>query len=144
LQSEQLHTQFYLSTSNGRAAGLMLQQLPPQIAQGADERAAQWEHATVIAETVTGDELLALEATEILHRLYHDQSLRVFTPQPVVYQCRCTRERSLDALGLLPLEELEQSFTEEGVISMTCDMCGEVYSFERQDIPALAEGRVLH
>lgn len=144
LQSEQLHTRFFLAADTTSAAGMMLQQLPTQIAQNAEDRLDQWQTAAILAETTTSQELLELAPAELLHRLFHEHDLQVFTPETVAFRCRCTRQRSLDALSLLPAEELEEALAENGEISMTCEMCGATYRFPREALPTLAENRVLH
>ena len=143
-QSEQLHTRFILAAEGESAAGFMLQQLPAQIAQGAADRQEQWQAATVLADTLTVEELLNLDTTVVLHRLYHEYDVKLFDPKTVTYRCRCTRQRSLDALSLLPLDELEAALEDEGVITMTCEMCNAVYRFSREELPTLAEDRILH
>lgn len=144
LQSEQLNTRFWLFADGTHAAGLMLQQLPAQIRQDAVEREKQWQEAEVLASTVTAQELYELEPTTIVHRLYHEQAVRIFEPQPVVFCCSCSRERSLNALATLAASELEEIFEEQDVIDMTCEMCGTPYTFNRGDLPRLADPPILH
>ena len=144
VQSEQLNTRFWLTSNGTSAAGMMLQQLPAQRQQSAQDRQNQWENAVVLAETVTPTELAELAPAMLLHRLFNEETLRLFEPQSVVFHCSCSRERSLNALASLPLEELEDILTEQGVIDMTCEMCGAPYRFNRIDIPGLAEPPVLH
>lgn len=143
-QSEQLQTRFMLAAEGGTAAGFMLQQLPAQIAQDSRDREEQWQAATVLADTLTPEELLNLDTAVLLHRLYHEFDLQLFDPKAVNYRCRCTRQRSLDALSLLPPDELEAALEDEGVITMTCEMCSAVYRFGREELPTLAEDRILH
>lgn len=144
LQSEQLNTRFWLFADGVRAVGLMLQQLPAQIQQDAQDRENQWHEAEVLADTVTADELYELDPEAMLHRLYHEQPLRIFEPKTVVFRCSCSRERSLNALGTLSSSELEDIIEEQGVIDMTCEMCGTPYTFNRGDLPGLAEPPILH
>ncbi|MEE4203085.1 MAG: Hsp33 family molecular chaperone HslO [Halieaceae bacterium] len=143
-QSEQLQTRFMLAASAGEAAGFMLQQLPAQVAQDAADRQEQWQTVTVLADTLTQNELLTLDAEVLLHRLYHEYDLQLFEPKALTYRCRCTRQRSLDALSLLPADELEAALEDEGVITMTCEMCNATYEFAREELPTLAEDRILH
>ncbi len=144
LQSEQLNTRFWLATSADCAAGMVLQQLPAQLQQAAQEREDQWETARVLAETLTPQELLDLPSAALLHRLYHEHPLRLFEPTPVEFKCSCSRDRTLGALSSLPVADLEEIIAEQGAIDMTCEMCGTPYKFERKDLPALAEPPLLH
>ncbi len=142
-QSEQLHTRFWLASNSERAAGLMLQQLPAQRQQPADARESQWHTACVLAETTTAGELLELPPPTLLHRLFHETPVRIFDPRPVAFGCSCSRERSLNALSLLPEAEQAELLGEQGHITLDCELCGAQYCFVQSDIPALAEtGRV--
>lgn len=143
-QSEQLNTRFWLASDGQRAAGMMLQQLPAQLRQSAEERQNQWQDVMVLAETLTVDELLDLPAAVLLHRLFNEHPVRLFEPKPVVFHCSCSRDRSLNAIAMLPVEELEDILAEQGEISMTCEMCSTPYRFVRSDLPGLAEPPVLH
>ena len=143
-QSEQLQTRFWLAADGQGAAGLMLQQLPAQLLQHANERQTQWETTCILAETTTREELLALPSTTLLHRLFNQLPHRIFEQVPVAYQCSCSRQRSLDALNLLPVSEQAELLGELGQIDMNCEMCGTEYSFTQADLPALAEGRSVH
>lgn len=144
LQSEQLHTRFWLTAQQGRAAGMMLQQLPAQLQEEPAARQDQWDTACILAETVTPNELVELAPSVMLHRLFHEMPVRIFDPIKVVFGCSCSRERSLNALSLLPEAELVELLTEQGAITMHCDMCGNDYRFVQSDIPMLAENGRVH
>ena len=143
-QSEQLQTRFWLACDGRVAAGFMLQQLPAQRQQDAETRTEQWQNATVLAATLADDELLSVPRATLLHRLFHESALRVFDPQPVIFNCSCSRERSLNALRCLETQELKEIIAEEGHISMTCDMCNTPYQFNPEEVLGLAEPPVLH
>ena len=144
LQSEQLHTRFWLTVQQGRAAGMMLQQLPAQLQQEPTARQDQWDTVCILAETVTPNELVELAPSVMLHRLFHEMPVRIFDAVNVVFGCSCSRERSLNALSLLPEAELVELLTEQGAITMHCDMCGNDYRFVQSDIPMLAENGRVH
>lgn len=144
LQSEQLNTRFWLTANSQCAAGLMLQQLPAQLNQDASAREDQWQHAVVLAETIEASDLLTLAPDTLLYRLYHQDPIRLFAPTPVGFHCPCNRERSLNALMLLPATELEEMLHTDGHIDMNCDICGQAYRFLRSDFTELADPRILH
>lgn len=146
-QSEQLQTRLWLAADGTQAAGMLLQQLPPQIVPDLSEREEQWNHACTLAETVKEDELLLLRAEEIIHRLYHEDSLRVFTPAAVKFHCSCSRERTYGALCTLVGAELRDILNEQGSISMDCEFCNQQYIFAEEDLLSLLpsdESRTLH
>ena len=136
-QSEQLKTRFWLAADGHRAAGMLLQQLPMQVTDNPVARARQWEHACTLAATVQPGELLDLPADKLLHRLYHQDSVRLFGPSAVVFRCSCSRERTLAALSALDPVELEELLVEQGSITMDCEFCNQQYRYQRQDLHSL-------
>ena len=133
-QSEQLHTRVWLASDGGRAAGLLLQQLPVQLVPDPLERQGQWEHACALAATVEQRELLTLDAAELLYRLYHEDRLRLYDPQPVRFLCSCSRERSRQALRTLGEAEIRDILREQGAVTMDCEFCNQQYVFEASEL----------
>ena len=70
----------------------------------------------------------------LLHRLYHQDPLRLFEPSPVSFHCSCSRERTRNALATLDRKELEELLAELGSITMDCEFCQQQYRFERGDL----------
>jgi molecular chaperone Hsp33 len=136
-QSEQLKTRFWLAADGERAVGMLLQQLPEQVTEDPLERLQQWEHACTLAATVQADELLNLPAEELLYRLYHQESVRLFGPSAVVFRCSCSRERTLVALSALDRADLEDLLAEQGSITMDCEFCNQQYRYTRQHLQAI-------
>lgn len=133
-QSEQLGTRFWLAADGHSAGGLLLQQLPPQLTRDPAERAAQWQHACALAGTVQPQDLLALQAEDMLRRLYREESLRLFAPASVRFRCSCSRERTLRALAAIDPAELEGLLRELGGITMDCEFCNQQYRYLREDL----------
>ena len=136
-QSEQLGTRLWLAADGQRASGLLLQQLPAQVTTDALEREQQWEHAGALAATIQRQELLELGTADLLYRLYHQESLRLFTPTPVRFHCCCSRERTLRALSAIEPAELESLLEEQGCITMDCEFCNQQYRHHRDDLQDL-------
>ncbi|GAB7214248.1 Hsp33 family molecular chaperone HslO [Dickeya oryzae] len=132
-QSEQLPTRLFIRTGehDGRqcAAGMLLQVLPAQHGNRED-----FDHLTQLTATVKAEELFGLPANDVLYRLYHQENVTLYEPQPVVFQCHCSRERCADALMTLPADEVSDILTQDGQIDMHCDYCGSHYLFNAQDI----------
>lgn len=133
LRSEQLPTRLFIRTGEvagtPAAGGMLLQVLPAQ-----DTQAEDFQHLSILTETIKADELLTLAAEDVLHRLYHEEEVRLYDPQDVEFKCTCSRERCADALKTLPDEEVNSIIAEEGEIDMNCDYCGTHYLFNSMDI----------
>lgn len=146
-QSEQLKTRFWLAADGQRAGGLLLQQLPTQISNEEALRMQQWEHACTLAATLKDVELLELDSEHLLHRLYHEDPVRLFEPAGVSFHCPCSRERTRNALATLSSEELEELLEEQGRITMDCEFCNQQYHFNRSDLARVVKSdgaKTLH
>ncbi|WP_219952022.1 Hsp33 family molecular chaperone HslO [Dickeya zeae] len=132
-QSEQLPTRLFIRTGehDGRqcAAGMLLQVLPAQHGNRED-----FDHLTQLTATVKAEELFGLPANDVLYRLYHQENVTLYEPQPVAFKCHCSRERCADALMTLPADEVSDILAQDGQIDMHCDYCGSHYLFNTQDI----------
>ncbi len=146
-QSEQLGTRLWLAADGQRARGLLLQQLPAQLTKDPAERAQQWEHACTLAATIKPPDLLELDTAELIHRLYHQDSVRLYAPTAVLFRCSCSRERTLRALAAIGAEEIESLLQEMGCITMDCEFCNQQYRYQRGDLQEILASQpppVLH
>jgi molecular chaperone Hsp33 len=133
-QSEQLATRLWLFSDKQQAAGMLLQQLPSQQTEDETERANQWEHVTGLASTLTKKEFLQLSAEKLLHRLYHQDPVRLFATQTLQFHCSCSRTRTQKALAVISPDELESILAEQGSISINCEFCNQQYQFNRDEL----------
>ena len=138
-RSEQLPTRLWIAASENAVVGMMLQRLPegnsgPR-SSTRDEDA--WNRLTTLASTITDEELLTLANQDILHRLFHEEDVRLFERDPVSFRCSCSRERFSDALRGLGLPEVTAIVREEGDVSTTCEFCNKSYVFDSVDVAAL-------
>lgn len=133
--SEQLPTRFWLSADGQRARGLLLQQLPADRLKETDEREASWQHAMALADTLKAEELLGFDNETLLHRLYHQEALRLFDPRALQFRCSCSRERSSRALISLGQADAEALVQEHGgSVEIDCQFCNERYLFDAADV----------
>ena len=130
--SEQLETHIALAADEKTAAGFLLQRLPEE---QPDPEA--WQHVTTLAQTLTADELLHLDAQNVLYRLFHETPPRVFAPEALEFACTCSRGKVSDMLLMLGGQEVGQAVAEEGSITVDCDFCNEQYTFDETDVNAL-------
>ncbi|MBN7819175.1 Hsp33 family molecular chaperone HslO [Bowmanella yangjiangensis] len=139
-QSEQLATRVILKTrlegGTPLAAGMLLQVLP--VAESAHE---EFEHLTQITDTITIQELMELPVREILHRLYHQEEIELFTPQPVMFKCSCSRQRSALALASVDKQDLLEIAAKDGEVTINCQYCHAEYRFDAIDIEAIHAGQ---
>lgn len=132
-QSEQLDTRLWLATDAAQATGLLLQRLPGE----KDEDAEAWNRVEHLAATITADELLGLSAEEVLHRLFHEEDVRLMEREPLSFRCSCSRERVEQVLISLGAEEIRSILEDEGEVSVDCEYCNHKYVFDAVDAEAL-------
>lgn len=128
-QSEQLKTRLWLFANETHAVGLLLQQMPAQ-----ENYEHNWEHIEILANTVTEQELFELDCEPLLYRLFNQEKVRLFDPEPVEFSCACSRsniERTLFALGR---SELEDILNERSIIEVNCEFCSKQYRFDKVDV----------
>ena len=141
LQSEQLDTRLILAANDEVAAGLLIQRLP---VEGAGNLGARNEdeigineafnRIALLSATLTREELLALRPEEILHRLYWEETVRVFEPATPTFACSCSRERVRNMLLGLGREESDSLIAERGEVEVGCEFCGLQYRFDAVDV----------
>lgn len=131
--SEQLPTRLWLQAGPESAGGFLLQTMPGQGPEAADA----WQHVSVLAGTLKPEELATLPAQALLHRLYHEDDVRLFGAAPVAFRCQCSRARIETALRGLGEAEVHTIVEERGAVHVDCEFCGRGYDFDRVDVQAL-------
>lgn len=135
-QSEQLPTRLWLTSDNDACAGLLLQELPDHESDD-ENNSPDWEHHEHLAATITNSELLSLQAKEILHRLYHEEDVRLFESEIFSFRCGCSRERIESMLMSLGYGEVRQTVEEEGKVAIDCEFCNAHYEYDAVDVEKL-------
>ncbi|RJL20455.1 Hsp33 family molecular chaperone HslO [Paracoccus siganidrum] len=161
-QSEQLPTRFQLASGRSqltgqpehwRAGGVMLQTLPAQpmspaeggsgegglieaadILQGAESE--DWNRANLLLDTVETLELIGptVGPTDLLLRLFHEETPRVFDPQRVEFGCSCTSDRVRGTLSIYSAKDIAHMTTEAGIVTADCQFCGAHYEFDPRSL----------
>jgi molecular chaperone Hsp33 len=145
LQSEQLDTRLVLAANDEVAAGLLIQRMPVEgegnLEGGAARRneddigvSEHFNRIAMLAATLTREELLTLQPEQILHRLFWEETLRVFEPAAPRFACSCSRERVRNMLRGLGREESESLIAERGEVEVGCEFCGLQYRFDAVDV----------
>jgi len=138
-RSEQLGTKLVLASEGALACGLLLQKLP----EGMSEDADAWNRVNQLAATLSPPELLRLPFGEIVHRLFHEEDVRIFEPQPVHFECSCSRERVGGMLRMLGLDEVRSILAEQGQVDVGCEFCNQRYVFDAVDAEQLFASEVV-
>ena len=133
-QSEQLNTRIWLSVDENVAAGLMLQSLP---SEETEIQANGWDHASILADTIKDEELIGLSAQELLHRLYHEEDLRLYDAKSLRFECTCSLEKIEHAIHSIGIEEANSIIQEQENITVDCDFCNTKYVLDNVDVTRL-------
>lgn len=134
LRSEQVESHFTLAANEQCCAGLLVQKIPQQGGKdGADHDPDLWNRIRTLAATLTRQELLELDGEAVLHRLFHQEDVRLFPERPVAFQCRCSKERVASVLKVLGVDEIRGLLADRRTIEVDCDFCGLAYSFTAEE-----------
>lgn len=139
--SEQLETRLWLSVDAQRAGGLLIQKLPHE---GSEKDEDAWNRIEKLSDTIQPAELLGLSAREIIHRLYHEEDVRVFETEPVCFRCTCSRDRVANMLRTLGSEEVRSIIHDEGSVRVACEFCNHKYEFDAVDSEQLFVTDIPH
>jgi len=145
LQSEQLDTRLVLAANGDVAAGLLIQRLPVEGEGNLEGRRNEddiglsdaFNRISILAGTLTDEELLTLDADTVLRRLFWEETVTRFEPQAPRFACTCSRERVGQMLRGLGRDEVDSVLAERGDVEIGCDFCGRHYRFDAVDVGAL-------
>ncbi len=154
-QSEQLPTRFALSYGQSqipgephaiRAGGILLQYLPKASQEALDEASKEgallsaqdilsgsdlenWQRVNLLLDTVRPDELIdpALSPTDLLVRLFHQETPRIYDAQSIAFGCNCSLDRVRQSLSIYSPKDIAHMTTSEGVVTADCQFCGAHY-----------------
>ena len=167
-QSEQLPTRFELSFGRSRtpgeaegwrAGGVMLQHMPKAsplagggggsgaggLLEAGDilrgEEGENWSRANLLLDTVEAFELVGptVQPTDLLVRLFHEETPRVFDPQPVQFGCTCSADKVRQSLSIYSARDIATMTTPEGIVTADCQFCGAHYKFAPETLGFEAE-----
>lgn len=164
-QSEQLPTRFALTLGKEldgwRAGGVMLQKMPgmpprmreegesapdglltPAELLSDEDEIENWERANILLQSVQEDELIgpAIQPTQMLVRLFHEEQPRVFDPHPVAFGCTCSADRVRASMSIYSQKDIAHMTTDDGIVTADCQFCGAHYEFDPKTLGFEAEG----
>ena len=157
-QSEQIPTRFQLAFGESaepgrpmhwRAGGIMLQHMPAvggvAAEQGSGEggllthadilggaQSEDWNRANLLLDTVEELEMIGPSVTpaDLLVRLFHEESPRVFDSQPVRFGCSCNEDKVRNTMSIYSQKDIAKMTTEAGVVTADCQFCGAHYELD--------------
>lgn len=157
-QSEQIPTRFQLAFGESaepgrpmhwRAGGIMLQHMPAvggvAAEQGSGEggllthadilggaQSEDWNRANLLLDTVEELEMIGPSVTpsDLLVRLFHEESPRVFDAQPVRFGCSCNEDKVRNTMSIYSQKDIAKMTTEAGVVTADCQFCGAHYELD--------------
>ena len=146
-QSEQLETRLVLAADEHLATGLLIQRLPVEGsgnlgasgAEGEPARDDAFNRVAHLTATLTRTELLSLDASTLLRRLYWEEPLRRFEAAGALprFECRCSRGRVGRMMQGLGRAEIDDILAEQGRIEVACEFCALQYRFDSVDVGEL-------
>lgn len=147
LQSEQLETRLAVAANEQVAAGLLIQRLPIEgsanvaAQSGVDDavRDEAFRRIALLTATLTPAELLGLDPTTLLRRLYWQEPVRRFDPVGAAprFECRCSRDRVGRMMQGLGRAEVDAILAEQGRVQVACEFCALQYRFDAVDVGEL-------
>lgn len=137
-QSEQVPTKVRLAVGqlhdaqglHWRVGGMTIQNVASDQARG--DTADAWETAQALFATLAEDELLdpMISAEVLLHRLFHEEGVRLYDKTPLRAFCRCSEAGVAGMLRSFPAEEIAAMAEPDGRVHVTCEYCSREYALE--------------
>jgi molecular chaperone Hsp33 len=143
-----------------RAGGLMVQQMPDEGGyihdapsgdeRGGDElgeedrlmsaddvaamgsREEDWNRVSLLMQTTETHELVGphLAMEELLVRLFHEETPRVYTPQTLTFGCTCSAGKVEEAMSIYSARDIAHMTTDDGQVTADCQFCSAHYAFD--------------
>ncbi|MDV2469635.1 Hsp33 family molecular chaperone HslO [Acinetobacter chinensis] len=136
--SAQIPTRIVLASDTQRSGGLLIQLLPrnsEEEQRWVDEDL--WPRLTMLTETLKPEELIELDANEILYRLYNEEEVRLPETEQLKFGCTCSKERCSLALIQIGSVAVRETLEHQNPLSMDCQFCNTQYSFTAEEALAL-------
>ena len=125
-------------TKNGveAAGGLIVQLLPDHT----EETICKIENNISTFGTFTFLMRRGMALENILERILNGFEVRALTEvQPLAFTCKCSRERFVEALKVLPSSEIIAMAEEDGQAEGRCQFCNELYLVGKEGLLELAQ-----
>ena len=145
-RSVQVPSLLKLESVPAHCGGILLQQMAGTAIACADD----WRRLGFIIHTLCPADFADGATPDLLHKLFAEDDVRVFTARPLRFKCRCSQSRVEEVLRFLGERETRAALEEQGKVEVTCEYCGRLRSFDTVDIarvfagPAVEAPDILH
>jgi len=141
-RSEQLPSDFAFYADEESALGISLHALPAQKIIDKSDSEQNFERLKMLLKTLTPEEALSLSSADILTRLFHQESCRLFDSHGVEFGCVCSESKSLNAIRSLGQQEVTELIAEQRLegneqLVVDCHFCFQRYEFGFQELESL-------
>jgi len=141
-RSEQLPSFFSFFSDNETAVGVALHALPPEKIKDMVQSEEAFQRLNVLLNSLTKEEALSLDVEQMLTRLFHNESCRLFDAKSVEFGCVCSNKKSLDAIKSLGEADVAQLIAEQRAqgnhnLVVDCHFCFQRYEFQFDQVKSL-------
>lgn len=133
-QSEQIFTRILLACDGTRAAGLLLQKLPLE-----HEPTLDTNTLNLMLDTVQADELLNDSNEQLLHKLFHEQTVHLFDQEAIRFECTCNHDKMIAAVKMLGKEDAFELLSTHKNVEVVCEFCNHRYGFDKAEVEKIFE-----
>lgn len=137
-RSVQLPSHVALVSDDVLSGGLLLQQMPGQ-AMDADD----WNRLGFLTATLKAGDFPDATGIDLIGRLFNEDDVRVFSARPVMFRCRCSRQRTEEVLRMLGEDEVRDVLREQGRVEVICEYCGRRRNYDAVDVSRLFADNVV-
>ena len=133
-RSEQLPTWFRLLADVEQCIAIAIHTLPAQIETDATASTDNFDRLRVLLKSINQGEAFELNSEQILTRLFHAESCRLFPEVGVEFGCPCSSEKSFAAIKALGADDIAVLIEEEKArgnqsIVVDCHFCFQRYDY---------------
>jgi molecular chaperone Hsp33 len=138
-RSVQVPSHLALVTAGDYCGGIILQQMPGESAASEDD----WRRLGFMIATLRPEDLSDGATPELLHKLFSEDDVRVFSQRSLRFRCRCSQLKVEEALRMLGESETRDVLAELGEVIVKCEYCGKVRSFDPVDVSRVFASHVV-
>ncbi|MBR9865064.1 MAG: Hsp33 family molecular chaperone HslO, partial [Rhodobacteraceae bacterium] len=109
------------------------EQAATETAQPADTPAYDeddnWNRASILLDSVEEMELIGphVGQQQLLRRLFHEETPRVFPAQPVEFGCTCGEDKVRQTMSIYSAKDIQKMTADNGMVTADCQFCGAHY-----------------